>query len=124
MADLVDRIQINAVKRLHIAGGGVFEFLHAVVGVNAVFPFGDFVFHGFDHAGEGHVVRFADAHVNQRNSGILRHGFAFRPFDLLKFVDFGVLAEFLSADALGKGSLQITLRHDDSPPDINVVNKD
>ena len=115
--DLRVGIELDAVQRLHVAGGGGLEIGAAVVGVGAVFPLRGFFREAGDHGRERHVVGLADAHVDQLDAGIFGGGGAFGAFDLFELVDLGVFAEVGTADPGGEVLLEeVFLRHRERSP--------
>ena len=123
MADFGFGIKFHAVKRFHVTRGGLFEFQHAVIGIDAVFPFCALFLQSLDNSGKCHIIRFAHTHVDELHAGIFRHRFAFCAFDLFKFIDFRIFSECFAADAPGECALKKTFCHSNSPFHFKQVQK-
>ncbi len=105
------RIDLDAKAAFHQPRRGLFEFGHAIVGVAAIDRLIDLArHHGTDRLG-GHLVVLADAEVNQFALGMLGHGLALGPLDLLEFINLGSLAVIGTADPLGEQGLKVGIAH-------------
>jgi hypothetical protein len=112
--DLGSRVEIDAEIPLQVAGGGLFVFVDAVVGVAAVFDLVELCDHGMTHRLRSHLVVLADAEIHQRTVRKISQGRALGALDLLELVNGGGFPVVLAADALGEQFLDVRLAHDDS----------
>jgi len=113
------RVRVDAVDGEHflqIFRGSRFELGDAVVRVTAVFRLGRFFGQLGDDARVRHLVRLADAHVDQFDVGMRFFRRRFRAFDLLEFIDIRVFTVVGAADParellLNKGRLVLFHAH-------------
>ena len=98
---------LDAAHPFQVTGRRLFQDRVAVVRVTAVLRLARFRAQLLDHFREGHLVRLADAQVNDFRAGMGGHGGAFGAFDLLELVDRLRLAVLAAANPLRKKALNV-----------------
>ena len=105
------RIKLDAETPLHQSGRGLLKLANAIVGVATVGRLIDLATHRGADRLRRKLVIFADAEVDQLALGMLGHGLALGPLDLLELIDLGPFAVIDTANAFGKEILKVRIAH-------------
>ena len=112
MADLRLRIDsADPANSFHPPSGCLPKQIASIVGIPAIVRLLGRPMQGFDRLRKRHLVRLADAHVDQFHARIGRQRGALRPLDFFELVDFGALAVGFSTNTVGKEVLDIRIAH-------------